>query len=224
MSKRIGLSIVVSLVALLGTTALADEVNPAEAAPADAVPSDVAPSDVVPAESAPEEASAAVIFQIDPESKVEFTAKITGSSFKGESRGLKGTAELDSTGKSLSKINILLPADSIKTGMAKRDSHMYEKYLKTDKHPLITFKADSVPFELAPGGKGVVAGTFSIHGVEKPVKIEFTVKSRGPNDFVLDSAFELDILDYGMKQPKFMVVKMNTVLKMELRLIMRKKA
>jgi polyisoprenoid-binding protein YceI len=197
----------------VGSTAYAEDVPAAESA-----------AEAPVAEEASPEVSSTQIFQVERESKIDFSAKITGSSFKGESRALKGTIELDLRAKQLKKVHILLPADSIKTGMGKRDSHMYDKYLETDKYPIITFKAQNVPFDVATGSKAVIEGTFAIHGVEKPVKMEFTVKSIGPNDFMIDSEFELNIEDYGIKQPKFMVVKMNKVLKMELRLIMRKKA
>ncbi|MEC9464596.1 MAG: hypothetical protein VX834_02350, partial [Myxococcota bacterium] len=60
-------------------------------------------------------------------------------------------------------------------------------------------------------------------GVEKPAKIDFVIKSMSDTEIVIDSAFDLDIGDYGIKQPKFMVVKMDKLLKMELRLILRKK-
>ena len=173
---------------------------------------------------APSPGFAADVFGVHSETKLEFVAKITGSSFKGESRSLKGTVELDRVAKELTKVNVILPADSIKTGMSKRDSHMREKYLHTDKFPLVVFKAEKVPFDLATGAKGTIAGTFTVHGVEKPAKIEFTVKSMSDAEMVLDSAFVVNILDYGIKQPKFMVVKMDPVLKMDLRLILRKKS
>ena len=163
-------------------------------------------------------------FAVHSETKLEFVAKITGSSFRGESRSLKGTVELDREAKELTKVNVILPADSIKAGMSKRDSHMREKYLHTDKFPLVVFKAQKVPFDVTAGSKGTIAGVFTVHGVEKPAKIEFTVKSITEAEVVLDSSFAVNILDYGIKQPKFMVVKMEPVLKMDLRLILRKKS
>ena len=202
----------------------ATEATAAEA-PAAEAPAAEAPAAEAPAAEAPAAEPAAVgeVFSVDSQTKLGFVAKITGSSFKGESSSLKGTVVLNPAAKELTKVNLIVPADSIETGMKKRDNHMRERYLHTDKFPLITFNAKNVPFALGAGDKGTIDGAFKIHGVEKPAKIDFVIKSMSDTEIVIDSAFDLDIGDYGIKQPKFMVVKMDKLLKMELRLILRKK-
>ena len=75
--------------------------------------------------------SSASTFELAKESQVNFVAKITGSSFKGECETVTGTATLDAEGKKLTSIEWALKAEDIKTGMDQRDGHMYKKYLKT---------------------------------------------------------------------------------------------
>ena len=166
--------------------------------------------------------SSASTFEMAKESKINFVAKITGSSFKGECETVTGTAILDAEGKKLTAIEWALKAEDIKTGMDQRDGHMYKKYLKTKDFPMVTFKAAELELP-APGKSKQVEGTFKIHGQEKNLKVLFTMSENTPDKISLSATWTLNIGDFGIKQPKFMVVKMEKELQMEAQIVLARK-
>ena len=166
--------------------------------------------------------STASTFEVGKESKINFVAKITGSSFKGECETVTGTAALDADGKKFTAIEWSLKAEDIKTGMDQRDGHMYKKYLKTKDFPMVTFKASELELP-APGKSKTVEGTFGIHGQEKVLKVLFTMVESAADKMVLKATWTLNIGDFGIKQPKFMVVKMEKELQMEAQIVLARK-
>ena len=166
--------------------------------------------------------SMATGFELAKESKVNFVAKITGSSFKGECETVIGTATLDAANQKLSTLEFSLKAEDIKTGMDQRDGHMYEKYLETKAFPLVTFKAVELQLP-APGKSKQVEGTFGVHGQEKNLKVLFAVTENTPEKIVLTATWVLNIGDFGIKRPKFMVVKMEKELQMDATVVLVRK-
>ena len=166
--------------------------------------------------------ASAATFEVAKDSNISFDAKITGSSFKGECETVKGSATLDAEGQKLTAIDFSLKAEDIKTGMEQRDGHMYKKYLKTKDFPDVTFKAAELALP-APGKSKTVEGTFGIHGQEKKIKVLFTMAENTTDKIVLKATWTLNIGDFGIKQPKFMVVKMDKELKMEAQMVLTRK-
>ena len=164
----------------------------------------------------------AATFDVAKDSQLSFVAKITGSSFKGECETITGTATLDAENKKLTALAFSLKAEDIKTGMDQRDGHMYKKYLKTKDFPMVTFKAAELALP-APGKSKTVEGTFGLHGQEKNLKVLFTLAENTADKIVLKATWTLNIGDFGIKQPKFMVVKMDKELQMEAQIVLARK-
>lgn len=90
--------------------------------------------------------------------------------------------------------------------------HFNENYVESDKFPKATFTGvinEKVPLVLEDG-KHVwkVSGTMVLHGVTKPLIAEIKV-SINKGVVVVETAFGLNIVEYGIKIPTIMVEKIS---------------
>jgi polyisoprenoid-binding protein YceI len=166
--------------------------------------------------------SMASTFEVAKDSQISFVAKITGSSFKGECETVTGTATLDTANQKLTGLEFSLKAEDIKTGMDQRDGHMYKKYLDTKTFPVVTFKVAEVALP-APGKSKILEGTFALHGKEKVIKVLLITSEVTADKVSFTATWALNIGDFDIKQPKFMVVKMDKELQMEAQMVLTRK-
>ncbi len=162
-------------------------------------------------------------YEVVKGSELTFIAKITGSSFKGETQALAGAVQFNEAGSELVFANIQIKADSFETGMGLRDSHMNKKYLQVKKYPSIDFSLKSQPVNMQKGATSRLKGILKFHGVEKQIEVDAVVKSQSETEISIESNFDLNITDYKIRKPKFAVVKMSPELKLQLILVLRKK-
>ena len=148
-------------------------------------------------------------YKVVPESSAQFGARITGGTFTGSTKAVSGSLEIADDGK-VTKGTVLVNADKLETGMSTRDSHMKEKYLETDKYPIIALDLAGATLPQTGVGAADVAGTFEMHGVKKPVTVHVVIADIGGGGRRATSTFTIDVTDYGIAQPKFAVVKMDT--------------
>lgn len=165
--------------------------------------------------------ASAATYEVAPGSEVQFVAKITATSFVAKSTALRGTVDYD--GAVIKAASIEVDATSFTTGMGMRDEHMRDNYLEAAKHPLILFKVESAKVAGDAGKVSGLAGKFVIKGVEKPVKIKIKIAEKSATGFTVLAKFKLDITDYGIPQPKFAVVKMEKVIQVTLKLVLKAK-
>lgn len=144
-------------------------------------------------------------------SDVEFLAIGKPSAIKIRGKGQDLKSQLEWKDKQLSG-HFVFNLDSLDTGIDLRTSHMKEKYLETGKfkNAELTLKPvalaqdpckDPVKLEKTP-----FEGTLKLHGVEKPVKGEFDVKSdKGQGTSKV--RFDLNITDYQIEIPVYMGIK-----------------
>jgi len=82
-----------------------------------------------------------------------------------------GAIHFDPANVNASTVEVIIDAASIYTGVANRDKHLSSPdFLEVEKYPTITFKSTGV--ELAGLDQAWVEGTLSLHGVERPVRLE----------------------------------------------------
>ncbi len=112
-----------------------------------------------------------------------------------------GTATLD--GKGGGSVSFTVPVAKITTGVAGRDEHMVgPMWLDGAKHPNVVFKADKV--ERVKPTVYRVTGTWSMHGVEKPVTVLANVRyipevQHFAKDVVrLKAQFSLNLKEFGV--------------------------
>lgn len=162
-------------------------------------------------------------FVVGKSSKVTFVAKITAGSFTTESKDVTGFIVMDDSGKKIISAEITVPVKSLESGMSIRNDHMQNKYLEAEKFPNIVFSFSDSKTDFQSNTISKIPGEFKIRDVKKPVVIEALIKSSSPQEMEISSDFPLDITNYGIAQPKFAVVKMDTVVQVHTDLHLEKK-
>jgi polyisoprenoid-binding protein YceI len=156
-------------------------------------------------------------YNVAHSSEVSFTAKITGGSFVAKSQAVSGTVDYDDATSTIKAATIIVKADSFESGMTTRDEHMRDKYLEAKQHPEIRLEVKSAKVALTPGAETDVDGTLVIKGNRRAVKLKVTIASTSPQ-IGITSKFPVNITDYGIAQPKFAVVKMETTVEVAVKI------
>lgn len=141
---------------------------------------------------------------------VKFIAKGTGGlTFDGK---VKKMAVTESAGNLLFTV---LPKD-IDTGIGLRNKHM-RGFLEADKYPEITLQVPRAEVKTPEDGKkveGTVRGWLTAHGVRKPAVIAYEMEKNG-SSWKIDSRFEVDIREHGIKVPSYLGVTVEPVMPVE---------
>ncbi|MEQ8715136.1 MAG: YceI family protein [Cyclobacteriaceae bacterium] len=150
--------------------------------------------------------------------KAKFGASMPFNSYKGESDQLQGNINLE-TGV----VEFSLPVKSIKTGIDKRDEHMYE-LLRAEENPEVIFKGKlQGKYDLQRGKQTVkVRGRFTLASSTRQVTIEGTLKPEGEN-LHLSADWSLMITDYGLERPNITFVKVDDKHDLEIYVVLKKK-
>ena len=102
---------------------------------------------------------------------VSFTAKhMMITRVRGIFKGVSGTITFDEANPALSHVEVTIPATTIETGMAPRDTHLRSAdFLDTDSHPTLTFVSTGI----APrGDRWAISGDLTIRGVSRPIVLD----------------------------------------------------
>lgn len=80
--------------------------------------------------------------------------------------------------------------------------HFNESYIETDIYPKATFEGEIIDFDSSFKGKQtkMINGTFSMHGVSKPIKIKVAIDNSN-DSYILTGTFETFVKDYDIKIP-----------------------
>src|SRR5664279_1566500 len=92
----------------------------------------------------------------------------------------------------------------IKTGIAMRERHLW-KYLEAGKYHEATLSVDRKQLKV-PGdhekSEGDAAGTFSLHGVERPLSFHYAAKRTG-SEIQVRGQINVNLSDFNIEQPLF---------------------
>lgn len=117
-------------------------------------------------------------YKVDPvHSSVVFSIKHNGvSNFYGAFKEISGTVAFDAADPSKSTVELTVPVESIDTRSDKRDQHLKSPdFFNAKQFPAITFKSNKIE---GSGESYKISGDLTIHGVTKPVTVDF---KRGPD-------------------------------------------
>ena len=137
-------------------------------------------------------------------STVGFTVSILGglSKVSGKFASFTATIDYDEADVTKSSVTATIKADSIDTGIERRDAHLKTPdFFDTAKYPEITFQSKRVEKK---GKQLYVTGTFTMHGVSKEITIPFTVTGKVVNPqtkattYGFSARFKLNRQDYGI--------------------------
>ncbi len=124
-------------------------------------------------------ARAADTYKIDAvHSSVVFSAMHLGiTNFYGRFNDVSGDVVFDKENPAKSSVNVTVPVESLDTHNAKRDQHLKSPdFFNAKQFPVITFKSNAVA---ASGESYKVSGDFALHGVTKPITVEFKKLGEG---------------------------------------------
>ncbi len=120
--------------------------------------------------------AAAEVYEIDPtHSGVNFRVRhLMVSRVNGNFGKFSGTVTYVKDKPKEWKVEALIDAASINTGVEKRDQHLRSAdFLDVDKFPTIAFKSNRVL--KADGNKAKLVGDLTLHGVTKPVTLDLEI-------------------------------------------------
>ncbi|MCX5794449.1 MAG: YceI family protein [Elusimicrobia bacterium] len=118
-------------------------------------------------------AGAAEVYDIDPaHSTVGFKIKHLGiTTVPGKFAKFKGTVTLDKHESAAARVEAVIDAASIDTGIEARDKHLKSPdFFDVGKYPELKFVSTRI--SKMKGDKFVMEGELTMHGVTKPVKLD----------------------------------------------------
>jgi polyisoprenoid-binding protein YceI len=124
-------------------------------------------------------ANAADTFKVDPvHSSVVLSVQHLGvTNFYGRFNDISGTVVFDKDNPSKSSVGLSVPVASLDTHNAKRDQSLKgPDYFDAKQFPTITFKSTKVE---GSGDTLKVSGDFTMHGVTKPLTVDFKKGGEG---------------------------------------------
>jgi len=165
----------------------------------------------------------------DAERKVRFVSDAPIEDFDGETDQIDGYVKWN--GDTLTDTDSLLegsefyfevPLATLDTHIGLRNRHMRENYLETNTYPYAHYRGRVVRVKRQADGSFHIEsdGTFSIHGVDQPRLI--TVRATPWADtYAIAVEFEVSLTDHDIEIPKFMFLKIDEVMQLELQFTLK---
>lgn len=150
-------------------------------------------------------AEAADTYEIDPvHSTMVFKIKhLNTAYFYGRFNEVKGSITADKDNPAKSRVSAAVKAESLDTDNEKRDKHLKSPdFFNVKQFPEIKFESNTVKH--TGGDTYMVSGKLSLHGVEKPLQVEFTKTGEGKDPWGsyrmgFHTSFKIKRSDFGMK-------------------------
>lgn len=148
--------------------------------------------------------------------EVKFISNAPLENIEGVAEQVRGSFKIDLARLESTKGSFTVEVRSMKTGVSKRDDHMYGKdWLDAAAFPQITYDVTAlknIKVVSTAGGKTTITatsvGTFTMHGTAKPLEAEIKLtyvqaseqtKARASGDLVMiDASFEVPWPQYGV--------------------------
>lgn len=167
-----------------------------------------------------------VVYEVKSENdfNISFQAKIKPvGGFEGKANKISGSITVDSDSKEVLSGSLIVPIEAITTNNNTRDKHMKEKYLETKKgFKDITLTLTKQKYVLDSKGQTKIKANWTIHGVTKEQTLTFNNTKfsveKGHKILSFTSNFDLNITDFKIKKPSYLVVWMHPVLAMTIKL------
>jgi polyisoprenoid-binding protein YceI len=169
----------------------------------------------------------AVRYEILPGSEVVFESKAPMEKFKGTTKEVSGWFEADLANlDGPVALEVRVELASFDTGKKKRNKHMRENHLETDKYPQAVFRAGGAGSVRSEDGKTIVAlkGEMDLHGVSKEVTYEIVLDYRADGTVVVETEFIVKLSEHDIDRPRFLVMKLADEQKVSVKLKARSQA
>ena len=148
-------------------------------------------------------------------SRVEFVSKAPLESFTGRTRQVSGECTFDSDHLAGDvALSVTVDMASFDTGLSKRNQHMRENHLQTDRFPQAflrggTIKAAAASALAVGGSVGVeFSGELDLHGVRRPVVVHLELSRSTADVLSVKAEFPVRLSDYDIERPRMLVMKL----------------
>ena len=160
---------------------------------------------------------------------ITFVSKAPLETVEGKTGQVAGSVVVDPAALAAGcRVEIAVDLASLDTGIGKRNQHMCENHLETERFPQASFSADSLsgaPAVLLPGAPAAftLVGDFSLHGVTRQIAVPVTVTlSADGTALAVSAAFTVKLADYSIARPKFLVMKLDELQRVSVALTARR--
>jgi polyisoprenoid-binding protein YceI len=165
-----------------------------------------------------------VRYEIDEGSEIVFESKAPLDSFEGRTGFVRGwfAADLAALGDSVG-LEVVVDLATFDTGIGKRNQHMRDNHLETERFPQARFRGGAVEAVRTEGGATVTAlrGTLDLHGVVRPYRCDVTLRPRDDGSVAVTTAFVVKLSDHDIDRPRFLVMKLADEQKVRVELVAR---
>lgn len=157
--------------------------------------------------------------------KIKFLAEIKpAGSFEGRATEATGDLLIDRNNEKVLFGRFTVPIESLVTGNNMRDRHMKEKYLEVKKKGMpshISLIVEPSSYKKEKEKKLSIPVRWQIHGKEKNMTIEgnrIKLPEKADGKIEIDASFMLNLKDFSIKQPSYLVVWMEEEVKVNIQL------
>jgi polyisoprenoid-binding protein YceI len=158
-------------------------------------------------------------YHVDPgTSEVRFTLGASDHPVDGTFRVTSGDFTLDPQSGAMTG-TVSVDASSGQSGNQGRDKKMTKDQLKVQTYPTVTFAPAKFSGQLKDSGdsSGPVEGTFTLLGQAHPITVPMNVHMEGDH-FSASGSFTVPFVNWGVKDPSFMFIKVDKEVKIDLKL------
>jgi polyisoprenoid-binding protein YceI len=158
-------------------------------------------------------------YRVDPgTSEVHFTLGASDHPVEGTFHVTSGEFTLDPQSGAMTGM-VTVDAGSGQSGNQGRDKKMTSAQLKAQTYPTVTFAPTKFSGQLKDSGdsSGQVEGSFTLLGQAHPITVPTTVHMDGDH-FTAAGSFEVPFVTWGVKDPSFMFLKTDKIVKIDLKL------
>lgn len=158
-------------------------------------------------------------FAVNPDtSEIKMTLKTNHEIVNGTFHVQSGSIEFD-RGKPAMSGSIVVAAGSGKTGNDSRDKKMDKDVLKVDQYATVSFAPKTYSGTISPSGDSTiqVSGAFTLLGTAHDITIPMQVHIEGANA-TAKAQFVVPYVQWGLKNPSFMVWKADNDVAIDLNL------
>jgi polyisoprenoid-binding protein YceI len=159
-------------------------------------------------------------YQVDKSNSniVKFISEATMETVEGVTNKIDGYIQIESIDKLIgSEFYFEVDLNSLKTGNGLRDRHMRDDYLKTDKYQFTNIKGKiTEAAKISDTEYNIKAATkMYIHGVTRDIVITGKI-FKLQNGFKIKSNYNIKLTDFKIEIPKFMFMRLNENIKLDL--------
>ncbi len=147
--------------------------------------------------------------------RVEFVSKAPLETFTGKTSQVSGECTCD-LGKLAGEVTLAVAVDmaTLDTGLSKRNQHMRENHLHTDRYPQAWLRGGvlkAVGATALPVGGAVsveFSGELDLHGVRRPVVVPLQLTRPTETSLVVRGEFPVRLADFGIPRPQVLLMKL----------------